>query len=130
MIGHSRMHEATQRRLVCTAFVLTCLAPTLGVVSWAVAWRLDSHSALLQQRLGQQFGVVVRAGAVTHPYPNTLHLQNVELVDPETGLNLGQIEEKLGQLEVTSVDEKFSIARQIGEFACERSDLVRFVTGK
>jgi len=53
-----------------------------------------------------------------------------ELVDPETGLNLGQIEEKLGQLEVTSVDEKFSIARQVGEFACERSDLVRFVAGK
>jgi hypothetical protein len=53
-----------------------------------------------------------------------------ELVDPETGLNLGQIEEKLGQLEVTSVEEKFSIARTIGEFACERSDLVRFVGGR
>ena len=51
-----------------------------------------------------------------------------ELVDPETGLNLGQIEEELGRLEVTSVEEKFSVARTIGEFVCERSDLVRFVS--
>jgi len=53
-----------------------------------------------------------------------------ELVDPETGLNLGQIEETLGQLEVVSVEEKFSIARPMGEFACERNDLVRFVSGR
>ncbi len=53
-----------------------------------------------------------------------------ELVDPETGLNLGQIEDKLGQLEVVSVEEKYSIARTIGEFVCERSDLVRFVSGR
>jgi len=53
-----------------------------------------------------------------------------ELVDPETGLNLGQIEEKLGQLEVSSVEEKFSIARPMGEFACERNDLVRYVGGR
>lgn len=50
-----------------------------------------------------------------------------ELVDPETGLNLGQIEEKLGELEVAAVEEKFSIARTLGEFACERNDLVRYV---
>lgn len=52
-----------------------------------------------------------------------------ELIDPETGLNLGQMEEKLGRLEITSVQEKFSIARQLGSFACERNDVVRFVGG-
>jgi curli biogenesis system outer membrane secretion channel CsgG len=50
-----------------------------------------------------------------------------ELVDPETGLNLGQIEEKLGRLEITAVEERFAIARVLGEFTCERNDVVRFV---
>lgn len=49
-----------------------------------------------------------------------------ELIDPETGLNLGQIEEKLGRLEITSVEERFSIARTLSEFTCERNDVVRF----
>jgi len=52
-----------------------------------------------------------------------------ELVDPETGLNLGQIEDTLGRLEVTSVQEKFSIARKASEFSCDRGDIVRFVSG-
>ncbi|UCC71461.1 MAG: hypothetical protein JSV86_13830 [Gemmatimonadota bacterium] len=49
------------------------------------------------------------------------------LVDPETGLNLGAVEESLGRLEVTTVEEKYSIARALGEFICERNDIVRFV---
>lgn len=53
--------------------------------------------------------------------------QGEELIDPETGLNLGQIEEKLGRLEITSVEEKFAIARTLGEFSPERNDVVRFV---
>ncbi len=50
-----------------------------------------------------------------------------ELVDPDTGLTLGQIEEKLGRLEITSVQERFSVARPLSEFSCERNDLLRFV---
>jgi hypothetical protein len=49
------------------------------------------------------------------------------LIDPESGLNLGQIEEKLGRLEVRSVQDKYSIARSQSEFACERNDIVRYV---
>ncbi len=50
-----------------------------------------------------------------------------ELIDPETGLNLGQVEEKLGRLQVTSVQEKFSIATPSGSFTCQRNDIVRFL---
>ncbi|UCF18447.1 MAG: hypothetical protein JSU87_10905 [Gemmatimonadota bacterium] len=50
-----------------------------------------------------------------------------ELVDPDTGLKLGQVEEKLGRLKVTSVQEKFSIASAEGGFTCERGDIVRYV---
>ena len=53
--------------------------------------------------------------------------ESEELIDPETGLNLGAIEETLGRLQVTAVEEKYAIARPQSEFACERNDLVRFV---
>jgi curli biogenesis system outer membrane secretion channel CsgG len=52
-----------------------------------------------------------------------------ELIDPETGLNLGQVEDTLGRLRITSVEEKFSIAAPVGSVACERSDIVRYVGG-
>ena len=51
-----------------------------------------------------------------------------ELVDPATGLKLGQVEERLGQLKITSVQEKYSIASPLGGFLCERNDLLRFGT--
>jgi curli biogenesis system outer membrane secretion channel CsgG len=51
-----------------------------------------------------------------------------ELVDPETGIKLGQTETKVGQLKVTSIEEKFSIASPVGNFTCERNDIVRFAS--
>jgi len=50
-----------------------------------------------------------------------------ELVDPETGISLGQVESKLGRLKVTSVQEKFAITAPQGSFTCERNDIVRYV---
>lgn len=51
-----------------------------------------------------------------------------ELVDPATGLKLGQTEERLGELRITSVQDKFSIAQPVGSFTCERNDIIRFVS--
>lgn len=87
------------------------------------------HGRVVTVREGQ---VYINAGSESGIQPgDMLEVFRVgeELVDPETGLNLGQIEEKLGQLEVTSVEEKFSIAKTVGEFDCERNDLVRYVSG-
>ena len=36
-----------------------------------------------------------------------------ELIDPETGISLGGTESVLGTIEVTQVQEKFSIARPV-----------------
>ena len=36
-----------------------------------------------------------------------------ELIDPETGISLGGSETVLGEIEVTQVQEKFSIARPV-----------------
>lgn len=49
-----------------------------------------------------------------------------ELVDPETGLKLGSMEKSLGEIEITSVEEKFAIARMLAEFSPERNDIVRY----
>lgn len=50
-----------------------------------------------------------------------------KLVDPETGLSLGQTESKLGQMRVRDVQEKFLIALPVGSFTAQRGDIVRFV---
>ena len=39
---------------------------------------------------------------------------NLPRIDPETGMNMGSQETEIGALEVTSVQEKFSIARSVG----------------
>jgi curli biogenesis system outer membrane secretion channel CsgG len=48
-----------------------------------------------------------------------------ELTDPSSGALLGVIEEALGDVQVVSVQEKFSIARMSTPFAAKRGDLVR-----
>ena len=85
------MHEATQRRLVRTTFVLTCLVPTLGIVGWAIAWRLDIHAHRLQQQLGQQLGVLVQTSQLNHPRPNLVQIGRVELLDPETNERIASL---------------------------------------
>lgn len=48
-----------------------------------------------------------------------------ELIDPETGLSLGAIEQTVGEIRIERVEEKFSIARAITEYAPQRGDLIR-----
>jgi len=47
------------------------------------------------------------------------------LIDPETGLSLGSTETEVGSLQVTQVQEKFSIARAAGGAAPRAKDIVR-----
>ncbi|WP_421863375.1 CsgG/HfaB family protein [Motiliproteus sp.] len=49
-----------------------------------------------------------------------------ELVDPESGVTLGKIENAVGQIKVTAVQEKFAIASAIGSFSTQRGDVVRY----
>jgi curli biogenesis system outer membrane secretion channel CsgG len=48
-----------------------------------------------------------------------------QLVDPATGLSLGNAEHQLGELRVQTVNEKFSVAQPVGDFQTKRGDLVR-----
>ena len=48
-----------------------------------------------------------------------------ELTDPATGLSLGVIEQKLGEVRVVSTQDNFSIAAMIAPFQTQRGDLVK-----
>jgi curli biogenesis system outer membrane secretion channel CsgG len=48
-----------------------------------------------------------------------------KLTDPATGLPLGAVERRLGEIEIESVSEKFSVARMLSPIQVERGDLVR-----
>jgi curli biogenesis system outer membrane secretion channel CsgG len=48
-----------------------------------------------------------------------------KLTDPATGLPLGVVERRLGEIEIESVSDKFSVARMVTPVHVERGDLVR-----
>jgi len=48
-----------------------------------------------------------------------------ELVDPETGLSLGAVEETVGEIRIEKVEEQYAIARATSEYAPQRGDVVR-----
>ncbi|MEH6624822.1 MAG: CsgG/HfaB family protein [Motiliproteus sp.] len=49
-----------------------------------------------------------------------------ELVDPETGVVLGKIENQLGRIQVKSVQEKFAVAALLDTFNPQRGDIIRY----
>ena len=48
-----------------------------------------------------------------------------ELTDPDSGALLGIVEDKRGEIEVVSVQEKFSVAKARTPFQVTRGDLVK-----
>jgi OOP family OmpA-OmpF porin len=51
------------------------------------------------------------------------------LIDPETGLNLGTTTKKIGCIEITSVEEKFSIGKVLAGSGGQRKDIVKYSGG-
>ena len=89
MIGS--MREATQRSVMRCAFIISCVAPTLVVVGWSIAWALPSHTTAVEGRLQQLLGFAVSIGEIQHPRPREVNLRNLQLLDPETDEPLGSI---------------------------------------
>jgi curli biogenesis system outer membrane secretion channel CsgG len=50
-----------------------------------------------------------------------------KLVDPETGVSLGQVETSIGRMRVTTLQEKFLLAQPLEGVTAQRGDIVRFV---
>ena len=60
----------------------------------------------------------------------TLYRPGESLIDPETGLELGTIDEEMGTVIVTKVEEKYALARAEGSLPAteiERGDVVVFI---
>jgi curli biogenesis system outer membrane secretion channel CsgG len=48
-----------------------------------------------------------------------------QLVDPATGARLGQVERRVGEIEIARVEDQFSIARPLEPMSVSRGDIVR-----
>lgn len=72
--------------------------------------------------------IYIRGGSdsnITQGMKFAVYSQGEELIDPDTGISLGSEEELIGHLEVTSVKEKFSIAKIVDGEGFEDKFLVR-----
>ncbi len=49
-----------------------------------------------------------------------------KLVDPESGMTLGTVENRLGRIEIRSVKEKFAIAAVLDSFSPQRGQIIRY----
>ena len=79
------LYDTTRRRICLTAFVLFCVAPTLAVAAWCVAWQLPMHLRAEAERLNAQLGLDVAIDGLRHPRPGTVLYEGLRLSDPETG---------------------------------------------
>lgn len=74
-------------------------------------------------------GVYINAGARSNVRAGDLYMvysKGEELVDPDTGLKLGSDERLIGSIQITSVQEKFSIGTILGGAGTmKRGDLVK-----
>ncbi|NLE39569.1 MAG: hypothetical protein GX621_16235, partial [Pirellulaceae bacterium] len=77
------LHDRTRRRICLSGFILLCLAPTVLVAGWAVAWRLPSHVRAQARRIGHQLGFEVSLGRVEHLRPGAVRLFDVNIRDCE-----------------------------------------------
>jgi len=72
--------------------------------------------------------VYINAGATTGLKVGDLFTVSAverELTDPSTGAVLGVIEKTLGEIQLMSVQEKFSIAKMAAPFQTKRGDFVK-----
>ncbi len=97
----------------------------------AVGFVMDARQSkpwsgrVVQNRHGQIFlnagsGMGIQAGQ-TFVVVATMD----ELIDPETGLTLGMVEQTVGEIRIERVEEKFAIARSLSEYEPQRGDVIR-----
>ncbi len=86
-----RMHELKRRQVCRTAFVLVCLAPTLGAAAWGVSRRLPGHVAFYASEMSELLDLGVSLGSVSHPRPGVTLYHDIAFADRETGTQLARV---------------------------------------
>lgn len=73
------MHESTQRLLCRVAFLLGCVLPTLGTLSW-IAYRQSSWSvAAIEARISEEIGLKCRVARYYNPKPTKWVFEDLRL---------------------------------------------------
>lgn len=80
-----QLYDQTRRRISLTLFVLLAIAPTAGVIGYALWLHTSAHLRSEEERLGQRLGFRVSLKSVRHLTPARSVLEGVELADYETG---------------------------------------------
>jgi hypothetical protein len=80
-----RLYDQTRRRLCLAAFCLLCIAPTVCVVGWCIAWQLPGTLRAESRRLGQSLGLDASLEGLRHLRPGVVLYEGLKLSDPETG---------------------------------------------
>jgi hypothetical protein len=99
-------------RFARLAFLLLGLAPTAGLVAWAVHRRSDAHRAGIEQRWQEALGIPLTVAAVEHPRPGVIRGRNCRLP-----AQAGQPPILLPLIEVESSADEDRI--RLGQFACD-----------
>jgi len=82
------LHESSRRQIAMLLFCLLCIAPTVGVVGWAITWRLPSHLAAERAAIAQALGLDVNISSMRHVRPGVVAYEDLCLSDPENGKSI------------------------------------------
>jgi hypothetical protein len=104
--------SATRVRLARVAFVLLGLAPTAGLVAWAVHRRSDAHRAAIERRWQEAVGLPLSVDRVEHPRPGVIRGRDCILPAAD-----GRPAVELSLIEVESSADEDRI--RIGRFTCD-----------
>ncbi len=106
-------------RFARLAFLLLGLAPTAGLVAWAVHRRSDAHRAAVEQRWREALGIPLSIRGVEHPRPGVIRGRGC--VRPTAA---GRPAVELPLVEVESSGDEDRI--RIGRFTCDAATAATF----
>lgn len=103
------MHDRTRRVLCRLGFLLFCVAPTLGVVTWISVVRSPAYIAACkaecERQLSDALGLAVSVQEVHRLLQGVTLLDGVKFTEPETGAPIARIR----HLEFGLQDGRFSV---------------------
>jgi curli biogenesis system outer membrane secretion channel CsgG len=110
--------EAARKAVLQAVAVIVQKMPTPSSSVQATGQVIDVIDGKIYITCGADSGI--RAG-------DTLAVSSVlkQLIDPSTGLSLGNAEQQVGEIHVETVNEKYSVALPVGDVQPKRGDLVR-----
>lgn len=113
------LHETTRRRVCRIAFMVLCVAPTLGVAAWIVRWYLPGRIEAEQARLSGQLFVDVRLADWSAPRPDTIRTTLLSLAQAPGNaqlLEVGRLESRRkGDVRWLTADQVTVDAAQLDE---------------